>query len=90
MSLPGQHAERVQFAPSQLTPRSELKKPVQDTLRDINKRSKARVTMSTGPGGMIIFEGTGPVEAVRHALKQVAQELGSKVGFQAVKILNTC
>jgi len=79
MNLPGQHRERVQFAPSQLTPRTQLKKPVLDVLRDINKRSKARVEMSTGPGGMIVFEGTGPVEAVRNALKEVATQLGSKV-----------
>lgn len=79
MALPGRHTERVQFAPSQLTPRNQLKKPVLDTLRDINKRSKAEVKMSTGSGGVIVFEGTGPVEAVRQALKEVAKELGSKV-----------
>lgn len=79
ISLPGRHTERVQFAPSQITPRNQLKKPVLDTLRDINKRSKAEVKMSTGPGGVYIFEGTGPVEAVRQALKEVAKELGSKV-----------
>lgn len=79
MSLPGRHTERVQFAPSQLTPRNQLKKPVNDVLREINKRSKARVEMSTGPGGVIIFEGIGPVDAVRQALKEVAKELGSKV-----------
>lgn len=84
MSIPGRHTERVQFAPSQLTPRSGLKKPMQDTLRDINKRSKARVEMSTGPGGVIIFEGVGPVESVRQALKDVAKELGSKVSRLAV------
>ena len=79
MSLPGRHTEKVQFAPSQLTPRNQLKKPVQDVLRDINKRSKARIEMSTGQGGVIVFEGTGPVDAVRQALKDVAKELGSKV-----------
>lgn len=78
-SMPGRHTERVQFAPSQLMPRKDLKRPVLDVLRDINRKSKARVDMSTGPGGVVIFEGTGPVESVRQALKEVAKELGSKV-----------
>ncbi|KAI9835902.1 MAG: hypothetical protein M1819_001800 [Sarea resinae] len=83
MSLPGRHTERIQFAPSQLLPRGQLKKPVQDVLRDINKRSKATVEMKPGPGGIVIFEGRGPVEAVRQALKDVAGHLGSK---QSIKV----
>ena len=79
MSMPGRHSERVQFAPSQLLPRKEMKKPMNDVLRDINKRSKAAVEMKPGPGGTIYFEGKGPVDAVRQALKDVAREVGSKV-----------
>ena len=79
MSMPGRHSERVQFAPSQLLPRKEMKKPLQDVLRDINKKSKAMVEMKPGPGGVIYFEGKGPVDAVRQALKDVAKEVGSKV-----------
>lgn len=79
MALPGRHTERIQFVPSQLTPRSQLKKPVLDVLRDINKRSKAKVEMRPGQGGAVVFEGQGPVDAVRQALKEVASQLGSKV-----------
>ena len=81
MPIPGRHSERIQFAPSQLLPRDQLKKPLQDVLRGINKRSKAKVEMKPGPSGAIIFEGTGPVDAARQALKDVAKEVGSKVGF---------
>ncbi|KAK4985225.1 hypothetical protein LTR66_008236, partial [Elasticomyces elasticus] len=84
LNLPGKHSERIHMHPSQLTPRNQLKKPVQDVLRDINKRSKAQVEMKpAGPGGVIVFEGSGPVDAVRQALKDVAKELGSK---QSVKV----
>ncbi len=79
MPIPGRHSERIQFAPSQLLPRDQLKKPLQDVLRGINKRSKATVEMKSGPSGAIIFEGTGPVDAARQALKDVAKEVGSKV-----------
>jgi len=79
MGMPGRHSERIEFAPSQLLPRDQLKKPLQETLRGINKRSKANVEMKSGPNGMIIFEGTGPVDATRQALKDLAKEVGSKV-----------
>lgn len=83
MPMPGRHSERIQFAPSQLLPRDQLKKPLQDVLRSINKSSKAKVEMKSGPNGNIIFEGTGPVDAARQALKDLAKEVGSK---QHVKI----
>lgn len=84
VSLPGRHTESIDFAPSQLQPRNQLKKPVQDVLRDINRGSKARVQMKQGAGGRIIFEGQGPVEAVRQSLKEVAKELGAKVSASRV------
>ena len=83
MPMPGRHSERIQFAPSQLLPRDQLKKPLQDVLRSINKGSKAKVEMKSGPNGNIIFEGTGPIDAARQALKDLAKEVGSK---QHVKI----
>lgn len=79
MSLPGRYSEQISLHPTQLTPRNQLKKPVQDVLRDINKRSKATVEMKSGAGGTVVFEGTGPVDAVRIALKEVATQLCAKV-----------
>ena len=79
ISMPGRHTERIQFAPSQLLPRDQLRKPLQEVLRGINKRSKATVEMKPGPNNTIIFEGTGPVDATRQALRDVAREVGSKV-----------
>ena len=83
MPMPGRASERIQFAPSQLLPRDQLKKPLHDVLRSINKGSKAKVEMKSGPNGNIIFEGTGPVDAARQALKDLAKEVGSK---QHVKV----
>lgn len=79
MSLPGKHTETLRLAPSQMLPRGQLKKPLRDILRDISRKSKANVDMRGGPGGSIIFEGKGSVDAVRQALKEVAQQVGSKV-----------
>ncbi|KAL4788328.1 hypothetical protein BJX76DRAFT_344967 [Aspergillus varians] len=83
MSLPGKHMEQLRLAPSQMLQRGQLKKPLRDILRDISKRSKANVDMRGGPGGSVIFEGRGSVDAVRQALKQVAQQVGSK---QSVRV----
>ena len=84
MSLPGRHTESIQFAPSQLIPRQQLKKPIPDVLREINRRSKAKVESRPGAGDVLIFEGQGPVDAVRQALKEVAIQVGSKVGVLIV------
>jgi len=78
MQLPGRNSEQIQLHPTMMTPRNQLKKPVSDILRDINKRSKATVEMKAGPGGLVTFEGTGPTDAVRVALKEVASQLCSR------------
>lgn len=78
VNIPGKHTERISFSPNQLTPRAQLKKPVNDIIRDINRRSKAKLEYKSGPGGTVIFESTGPVEAVRQSLKEIANEVGSK------------
>lgn len=78
-NAPGKHTDRFEFAPAQLVPRDQLKKPIKDVLQGINKKSKATVTMKPGPGGVFIFEGVGPLEDTRQALKDVAKEIGVKV-----------
>ncbi|KAJ5923196.1 K Homology domain type 1 [Penicillium verhagenii] len=83
MSLPGKHVEQLRLAPSQMLPRGQMKKPLQDILRDISRRSKATVTIRSGPNGVFVFEGKGTVDSVRQALKEVAQQVGSK---QSVRV----
>jgi hypothetical protein len=77
--MPGRHVERISLHPQQITPRNQLKKPVADILREINRRSKASIVTKEGPGGVVVFEGQGPVDAVRQALKEIVQQIGTKV-----------
>ncbi|KAF1938157.1 RNA binding effector protein-like protein Scp160 [Clathrospora elynae] len=77
MSIPGKHSESITLSLNQLTPRQQLKKPIGDIIRDINRKHKANVEYKQGPGGLI-FQASGSVEAVRQSLKEVANELGSK------------
>lgn len=82
VSLPGRHTEAISFAPSQLAQAKDLKKPVSEILRDINKRSKAKVEMSQGAGGSYAFRATGTTpNDVRETLKEVARQLGSRVSL---------
>ncbi|KAK2744285.1 hypothetical protein FQN57_004370 [Myotisia sp. PD_48] len=83
LPMPGKHVEQLRFASSQMIPRSQLKRPISDIVRDISKKSKARIDVREGPGGSYIFEGTGNVDAVRQALKEVAQTVGS---MQSVRV----
>ena len=81
VTMPGRTSQRVSFAPSQLLQKDQRKKPFAEVLRDINKRSKAKVEMSHGAAGSIIFEARGPHDDARQALQDVAKEIGSRVSF---------
>ncbi|KAK2871857.1 hypothetical protein FQN49_002756 [Arthroderma sp. PD_2] len=76
--IPGKHVDQFRFDSSQMIPRAQMKRPIADVLRDISKKSKVRLEVREGAGGVYIFEGVGNVDAVRQALKEVAQQVGSK------------
>ncbi|KAI7285753.1 hypothetical protein KC345_g1505 [Hortaea werneckii] len=75
MAMPGRNSEQIVLPISMMTPPSQLKKPMRDVIRDVNKRSKANVEVRSGPVGHYTFEGTGPTNDVRQALKEVANQL---------------
>ncbi len=81
-SIPGigNHVERVSFTTPQLLPTNQLKKGYGEILKDLNKRyPKANVQAIRSRDGKLHFEGKGDQAQVRQALKEVAQQVGSKV-----------
>ena len=81
MSLPGRHTEDMKLFSHQLKTKSQLKKPIPEVLRDINKKSKAKIEMRS-MGDAVIFHGQGPNnESVRRALREIAAEVGAKVSL---------
>lgn len=78
--IPGQHTERVRLAPNQMLPRKEMKKPLADIVKEVDKKSKAKVTMSTGSEGVYFFNAVGPSDACRNAIRDIVAQVGSKVG----------
>ena len=84
VNIPGKQRDAVVFAPSQLLSRDKLKKPIPEILRDLNKKSKASITMNHVKDGGISFESTGPNhEIAQQALKDLARQIGIR---QSVKI----
>ena len=79
VNIPGRATERITLHRAQIASPEQLKKPISHVLNEINKKSKARVIMLEGSDNTRIFEATGPVDAVRAALKEVATQIGSKV-----------
>jgi hypothetical protein len=77
--IPGWDSQKVELYPQQIN-RGQLKKPLQEIIRDINKRSKANITSTAGAGTVLVFEGRGPKDAVTSALKELVQTICTKVG----------
>ncbi|RKF81647.1 Vigilin 1 [Golovinomyces cichoracearum] len=66
-------------------PRNLLKKPIPDTLKDINRRLRTNLTMMTGQGGILEFRDTSKQ---KESLKnQGIMELGNLIGAKkSIKI----
>lgn len=79
MEIPGQVQERIFLEKNQMLPRPQLKKPLPDILKDINRKSKkVNVTLSAGENGTT-FYATGSSEAALQALRDVVAQVGAKV-----------
>lgn len=79
MEIPGQVQERIFLEKSQMLPRPQLKKPLADILKDINRKSKkVNVTLQAGENGTT-FYATGPSEAAVQALRDLVAQVGAKV-----------
>ena len=79
VSIPGRYVEDMRMPSDQL--RTDLKRPIADLLKDINRKSKAKVDMRRGNGTMI-FQGQGPsIDSVHEILREVAAQLGQKVSI---------
>lgn len=82
MAIPGRRVETYTLAPHHVRPRSELRRPIPDILKDINRKSRANITMTQSPNGHLKFIATGPQEAAQQALKDLVGQIGLKVCTQ--------
>ncbi|KAG6012946.1 hypothetical protein E4U43_007564 [Claviceps pusilla] len=79
MFIPGRNVETVTLEPQFILPRGQLKRPIPDILKDINRKSRANITMATASNGRLRFDATGPQEIAQQALKDLVQQIGTKI-----------
>ncbi len=75
-NMPGQYREQISFMPDDLIPRTEMRRPLPDILKDINRKFKVNLTYTTGERNMLFFTATGPTKkAVTEALVELADKI---------------
>lgn len=80
LSIPGRNVETMYLEQHHVLARNQLKRPLPDIIKDVNRRSRATISMSSLPNGRLKFEATGPQDIAQQALKDLAQQIGTKVG----------
>jgi hypothetical protein len=81
MTLPGRNVETITIDPQHILPRQKLRRPIPDIIKDINKRSRAKITMSSAANGRYKFEAAGPQDVAQQALKDLVSQIGNKVSL---------
>ncbi|KAG4420051.1 hypothetical protein IFR04_006810 [Cadophora malorum] len=74
-------APRLVLQKNEVLPRNQLKKPMPDIIKDINKKLRTNLTMRTGENGVLEFRETSNQ---KEALKQQAvRDLGAQIGAKS-------
>lgn len=83
VSLPGRSAasEVIFLEPSHIMPRHQLKRPLPDIIKEINRRSRANISIAAQSDRRTRFEATGPQDAAQQALKELVQQIGTTVSL---------
>ncbi|CAK7219203.1 hypothetical protein SBRCBS47491_003766 [Sporothrix bragantina] len=79
LNIPGRNVSSVSLEDHQVLPRGSLKRPIPDIIKDINRKSRANITMLPPTGGRRQFNATGPPEVAQQALRDLVQQIGAKV-----------
>lgn len=79
MSIPGRNVESVTLEPQYITPPHQLRRPIPDIIKDINRKSRATITMNTASNGRRKFDATGPQDVAQQALKDLVSQIGTRV-----------
>lgn len=79
MFIPGRNVESVTLEPQFIMPRGQLKRPIPDIIKDINRKSRANIAMATSSNGRLKFDATGPQDVAQQALKDLVSQIGTRV-----------
>ena len=82
VNQPGQqHQERIELAKDHILKRDQLKKPLPEILREVNKKYRSNITQTTGLEGKMTFTAYGPPAASRTGIKALMEQIGAKVSW---------
>jgi hypothetical protein len=84
LNIPGRNVETLYLEPQHLMPKSQLKRPLPDLIKELNRRSRAQVAMHQQANGKLKFEAAGPQDIAAQALKELVQQIGAKVGTSPI------
>ncbi|KAH6647317.1 hypothetical protein BKA67DRAFT_662120 [Truncatella angustata] len=77
LNLPGRHNESVILDPSSILPRNQLKRPIPDLVKDINRKSRANLAFSY-QGNRLKIDATGPQDHAQQAIRDLVNQIGIK------------
>ncbi|KAI1100931.1 putative RNA binding effector protein Scp160 [Jackrogersella minutella] len=89
VSIPGRNVETFLLESRHVLPRTQLKRPLQDILKDINRKSRAVISLAPAPSGYFKFEATGPQDKAQQALRDLVQQIGIKTSITVPIPLST-
>ncbi|KAI0379031.1 hypothetical protein F5Y04DRAFT_272295 [Hypomontagnella monticulosa] len=78
VSIPGRNVETLLLEAQHVMPRNQLKRPIPDIVKDINRKSRAVISSVSAPAGHLKFEATGPQDKAQQALRDLVQQIGLK------------
>lgn len=79
MSIPGRNVESIVLEPQYILPRTQLRRPIPDIIKDINRKSRANISMSNSSNGRLKFDATGSQDVAQQALRDLVNQIGTKV-----------
>jgi rRNA processing protein Krr1/Pno1 len=82
LSIPGRNVEYTLLEPHHVLPRTQLKRPLPDIVKDFNRKSRAQVKVMTQPDGKVRVEAVGPQEIATQALKDFITLIGTKLSIK--------
>lgn len=78
VNIPGRNVESILLEPQFILPRHQLRRPIPDIIKDINRKSRANITMSNSSNGRLKFDATGAQDVAQQALRDLVNQIGLK------------
>lgn len=80
VSIPGRkNIETIRLRPEHMKGRDQLRRPLPDIIKDLNRTSRATISIGTNNSSGTTFEASGPQEAAQRALKELVKQIGTPV-----------